>query len=205
MPTPYEFGFAVGARTKAAAEKQSRGLVADLALYSNPWTGVPTGIYDTYNSLRKGNYLGAMGNVATTGLSFLGAGGAGTALKGLGAKALGRGATMATQGGMRGAAGLALKGVGHAANAAGGLATGGARVLDSVQAPVSQAIQKIVPIRQSATLAKAPVRSIVNFAVKNPLTIPALAHTGGNPTPPGPAVQAFNAARSYAQPKPQPV
>lgn len=204
MPSPYEFGFTVGALTKTAAEKAARGMVADIALYSNPWTGVPTGVYDTFNSLRKGNYLGAMGNVAATGLSFLGAGGAGSALKGLGAKALGSGATMATQGGMRAAAGTALKGIGHAANAAGSFAAGGANMVGRAQAPVASALQKVVPVRQGATLMKAPVRTAMNYAVQNPLAIGAMAHTGGNPNPPVPAARAMQTARSFVQPQPQP-
>jgi hypothetical protein len=201
MTTPYAFGRHLGSLSKEAAEKEARGILADMALYSNPWTGVPTGVYDTYNSLRSGNYLGALGNVAATGLSFMGAGGVGSGMKALGAKALGRGTAMATRGGLRAVAGTGLKAVGHAANAAGSAAVAGANIVNKAQAPFAKAIQKVVPVRQGATFMRSPVRAMTNVLVQNPLMFPAMAHTGGNPNPPVPAVKALNAAKSYMQPR----
>lgn len=192
MPTPYEFGQHVG----RDFEKESRGLVADLALYSNPWTGVPTGIYDTYNSLRSGNYLGALGNVASTGLSLVGGGAITSGLKGLGGGLMRAGAragasTLLPQA-ARGAvqtglhmAGRGTVAAGRALGAAGGAAAG--RLGAQAEQAVSRGIQKVLPVRAGATFAKSPVRATMNAAVRNPLTVGAAFHTGGEPTAPPPA------------------
>lgn len=208
MPTPYEFGRHFGALSKEAAEKEARGLLKDIALYSNPWTGVPTGMYDTYNSLRKGNYLGAAGNLANTGLSLVGGGAITSGLKGLGGRLMGAGARagastllpravgQAAQTGLN-MAGRGVTALGNAAGAAGGnLAT---RVGEQASQAISHGVQKVMPVRAGATFfptfaANAttkwnPARATVNAAVKNPLVAGAMLHTGGNPAPPTPIVR----------------
>lgn len=206
MATPYEFGARLGAMSKEAAEKEARGLLADIALYSNPWTGVPTGIYDTYNSLRKGNYLGALGNVANTGLSLFGGGAVTSGLKGLGGGLMRAGARVgastvlpqaargAVQTGLN-MAGRGAVGAGRMLGAAGGnLAE---RVGEQASQAISQGIQKVVPVRAGATFLPTfaanattkwnPARATINAAVKNPLVVGSILHNGGVTTPPAPA------------------
>lgn len=195
MTTPYEFGRHFGALSKEAAEKEARGILADIALYSNPWTGVPTGMYDTYNSLRKGNYLGALGNVASTGLSLVGGGAIAGGLKGMGGGLMRAGARagastvlpQAARGAVQTGLHMAGRGAvaaGRFAGAAGGTAAG--RLGAQAEQAISSGIQKVVPVRAGATFAKSPVRATVNAAVRNPLTAGAVFHTGGNPVPPTP-------------------
>jgi hypothetical protein len=96
---PYEFGMRVGQQlqkragwaegnwipslgeTKSVAfgdqpllnqiDPTQRGAVQDLALYSNPITGVPTALNDTARHLYNGRYLESLGSVAGGALSFL--------------------------------------------------------------------------------------------------------------------------------------
>lgn len=96
---PYEFGMLVGRQlekragwadgdwipslgeTKSVAfgdqpllnqiDPMQRGAVQDLALYSNPITGVPTALNDTARHLYNGRYLESLGSVAGGALSFL--------------------------------------------------------------------------------------------------------------------------------------
>jgi hypothetical protein len=96
---PYEFGMRVGRQlqkragwaegnwvpslgeTKSVAfgdqpllnqvDPTQRGAVQDLALYSNPITGVPTALNDTARHLYNGRYLESLGSVAGGALSFL--------------------------------------------------------------------------------------------------------------------------------------
>lgn len=179
--TPYEFGQQVGA---GALEKQARGILSDVALYSNPLTGVPTGIYDTYNSLRNGNYLGALGNVASTGLSFLGggllSGGVKAVGKGLmrgGMQLAGRGAA---QTGARAVAGNAVKQLGRGVTGAGQMMGNAAKAVTGGEKVISQGIQKVVPLRPNTTSMVGKAR---NLAVQNPLTMGAFLHNGGNAAP----------------------
>lgn len=198
MTTPYEFGRHFGALSKEAAEKEARGIVADMALYSNPWTGVPTGIYDTFNSLRNGNYLGALGNVANTGLSLVGGGAITGGLKSLGGGLMRAGAragasTLLPQA-ARGAVQTGLHMAGRGAVSAGrALGVAGGNLAGRVGEQASQAltrnISKVVPVRAGATFMKSPVQATMNAAVKNPLVVGSMLHTGGNPKPPTPMVQ----------------
>jgi hypothetical protein len=195
MTTPYEFGRHLGSLSKEAAEKEARGLLADVALYSNPWTGVPTGIYDTYNSLRSGNYLGALGNAANTGLSLFGGGAITSGLKGLGGGLMRAGARVgastvlpqaargAIQTGLH-VAGRGAVGAGRALGVAGGNLAG--RVGEQASQAISQGIQKVVPVRAGATFMKNPVRATINAAVKNPLVAGSFFHNSGNPQPSAP-------------------
>jgi hypothetical protein len=225
MTAPYEFGRHFGALSKAAAEKEARGILADMALYSNPWTGVPTGIYDTYNSLRSGNYLGALGNVANTGLSLVGGGAITSGLKSLGGGLMRAGARagastllpQAARGAVQTGLNMAGRGVaatGRALGAAGGNAAN--RLGEQASQALSRGVQKVVPVRAGATFFPRfaagattkwnPARATVNAAVKNPLVVGAALHTGGQPNPPPPIVRgaqmAGQAANSMLRPTP---
>jgi hypothetical protein len=210
MTTPYEFGRHFGSLSKEAAEKEARGILADMALYSNPWTGVPTGIYDTYNSLRSGNYLGALGNVASTGLSLVGGGAITGGLKSLGGGLMRAGASagastllpQAARGAVQTGLHVAGRGAvtaGRALGSAGGAAAG--RLGAQAEQALSRGIQKVVPVRAGATFMKSPVQATVNAAVRNPLTVGAMFHTGGNPKPPTPIVQRAQQAGQSVMPQ----
>lgn len=190
MTTPYEFGRHFGALSKEAAEKEARGLLADMALYSNPWTGVPTGIYDTFNSLRSGNYLGALGNVANTGLSLVGGGAITGGLKSLGGGLMRAGARagastllpQAARGAVQTGLHVAGRGAvtaGRALSTAGGAAA--ARLGTGAEQAISRGIQKVVPVRAGATFMKNPARAAVNAAVRNPFTVGSMLHNSGSP------------------------
>lgn len=187
MPTPYEFGQRVG----HGFEKEARGILADMALYSNPFTGVPTAAYDTYNHLRGGRYLNALGSVAAGGLSLAGGGLFGSGVKGLGNAALRAGTRLGTQtavGGGLASAGTALRVGGRAIGAAAAPMT---RAFQGMNNAAGSAIQKVLPTRAGATFTTAPLRTATNWVGKNPLEAGALfLHNGSHtaPTPP-PAMQ----------------
>lgn len=166
MPTPYEFGQQLG---QDMAEKQARGLVADLALYSNPFTGVPTAAYDTYNHLRNGRYLNAVGSVASGALSLAGGGLLGSGLKSVGNTALRAGTRLGTQTAMGGglaAAGTALRTGGRVMGAAAAPLT---RAFQGANSAVGSAVQKVLPVRAGATFSRAPVQSAMNFVGTKPI------------------------------------
>lgn len=177
--TPYEFGQQIA---KEASEKQARGLVTDLALYSNPFTGVPTGIYDTYNSLRSGNYMGALGNAAATGLSFMGGGLLSGGVKALGKGVMRAGMGMAGRGaaqtGTRAAVGGAVRQVGRGITGAGQMMGNAAKAVTGGEQALSRGIQKVIPARPNTTSMMGKAR---NWAVNNPMTMGAVLHTGGQP------------------------
>jgi hypothetical protein len=158
---PYDFGYRVGRTLEKQAE---RGLLTDVALYSNPFTGVPTAAYDTATNLYNGNYMGALGSAASGALSFLpgwggtggrmlarGLGGAGKALANAGMKQTGR----------------ALVSGARTANKA---VTAGAEVAKNLNTGMAQGIQKVVPNMPGAT----GLRAGVNTMVKNPLATTAI-------------------------------
>lgn len=177
--TPYEFGQQLA---KEAAEKQARGLLTDVALYSNPISGVPTGIYDTYNSLRNGNYLGALGNVAATGMSFMGGGLLSGGVKALGKGVMRAGMNMAGRGaaqtGARAVAGNAVRQVGRGITASGQMMGNAAKAVTGGEQALSRGIQKVIPARPNTTSMMGKAR---NWAVNNPLTMGTTMHTGGHP------------------------
>lgn len=194
MPTPYEFGLQVGALSKTAAEKHARNFITDLALYSNPFTGVPTSAYDTYNHVRNGRYLNALGSAAMGGLSLTGAGFVGNGVKSVGNVAmraglnLGRGTAI---GGGLVNAGRAVRYGGKAIGAAAAPLTG---AVQGVNNTVAQGVQKVLPVRAGATFSRAPVQAATNWVAKNPIEFGANLlhssdHTPSTPPPNG-ALQA---------------
>ena len=83
---------------KSIADPNNRGLVTDMALYSNPVTGTMTGLYDTGNHLMNGEYLSALGSLGMGALSWIPGGGS-----------IARGVVGAGKGLMRGLGGAALR------------------------------------------------------------------------------------------------
>lgn len=191
MLTPYEFGLQVGAVTKTAAEKAARGLVADALLYSNPFTGVPTAAYDTYNNLRQGKYLGAVGNVASGAMSFAAPAAVGAGLKATGVGALRAGARVGTNNMLGGA----LRGAGKALTSSGRAINSAVKPMTSAFAgmnnAVSRGVQSVLPQRAGATFSRAPVQAATNWAGKNPIELASYA---------GLAAGAGTAARQPTQP-----
>lgn len=83
---------------KSIADPNNRGLVTDMALYSNPVTGTMTGLYDTGNHLMNGEYLSALGSLGMGALSWIPGGGS-----------IARGAVGVGKGLLRGLGGAALR------------------------------------------------------------------------------------------------
>ena len=183
---PYAFGYAVGAHTAKQADwgdvaqgasdmiiggnpldPTQRGLAADLALYSNPFTGVATAASDTAQHLWNGRLGAAAGSVLMGGLSFA---------PGLGA-AVGKGITGAARTGAKAISNPALQ---RGAAAARQFVTTGSKRFTQAQNAVSSTIQKAIPQQTAALTWKAPIRSTVDAAVRNPLRVGAdLMHSGG--------------------------
>ena len=122
-----QFGrqLAFGKGLSHVLDGENRGMVADAALYSNPFTGVPTAALDTGRHLWNGRFGSALGSAAMGAVSFIP--GAGSALGVAGRGALGA---------AKGVAGAAAKGVaGQAARSAARQATSsGARAVTNTMA-----------------------------------------------------------------------
>jgi hypothetical protein len=183
---PYEFGYAVGTYTKRASwgdvgqvageialgsgpalglnqlDPTQRGLAQDIALYSNPFTGVATGVNDMARHLYNGRFGSALGAAGMTALSFLpGVGGAVGKTIGKGLSATG-------------------KAVGNQALRQGGVAAqkfvqAGGRAATQGQQAVTKGLQKIVPQQYGAITKAAPVRSTIDAAIRNPATTATIA------------------------------
>lgn len=180
---PYEFGYRVGAvlekranpsapvpettgqllgqvafgtgNTLGQLDPTQRGMVQDLALYSNPITGVPTAINDVSRHLYNGRFMDA----GLAGLS-----GALSFLPGFGFAARGAG-RMAVQGGKA----LARAGAPQVGNA---IARGSAKFVNQGRNLVSGANSAASQfIQRGAPLAQNPGRigKMYNSAIKNPM------------------------------------
>lgn len=124
-----------------------RTLAADVGLYSNPFSGVPTGIVDTGQHLYNGRYLSALGSLGMTAASFLPVFGS-AAAKGLtSAGAAGAGKAMAAAAGNKAMhKGLFWGGLGTAV--AGGIKGASANVLLASaikRAAMNDVKKKLVP------------------------------------------------------------
>jgi hypothetical protein len=172
---PYEFGYAVGKYTKHASwgdvgqaagdiliggnplDPTQRGLAADVALYSNPFTGVATGVNDMGRHLYNGRFGSALGAAGMTALSFLpGVGGAVGKSIGKGVSAVGKamGSQAVRQGGV----------------AAQKFVQAGGRMATQGQNAITGGLQKRIPQQYSAMTRSAPVRSTLDAAIRNPAT-----------------------------------
>lgn len=180
---PYDFGYRVGAGLEKSAnpgmpepqgygqlagqiafgtgdmagqlDPTQRGLVQDLALYSNPITGVPTAINDVSRHLYNGRFMDAGMAGLSGALSFL---------PGFGFAARGAG-RMAVQGGKA----LARAGAPQVGNA---IARGSAKFVNqgrNMMAGANQAmstgIQRVAPLAQNPGM----MGKVYNTAIKNPM------------------------------------
>ena len=130
-----------------ALDPAQRGMVQDVALYSNPFSGVPTALNDSVRNFSRGNYLSGVGNLAMGALSFApgvgatlgkGIGWLGKGLRGAGklttraaqlqkARAAVRGGSQLAGAPMR----VAGSNVGAAANIGNRLRAAGGRIMDA--------------------------------------------------------------------------
>jgi len=143
--------FLFGDGLKTVGDPTRRGLATDMALYSNPVTGVATSLWDTGSHLMKGNWGQAAGALGMGALSFLP--GAGSAVRGvLGAgKSLG-GAALRT----------GSKVVGQEAAQLGGQAVGAAG--KSIASLGEQAVAKSPGLANGVQVAKNIGEGTRNFA-----------------------------------------
>ncbi|TXH17684.1 MAG: hypothetical protein E6R03_03435 [Hyphomicrobiaceae bacterium] len=161
-------------------DPNTRGAIADIALYSNPFSGVPTGINDISRHLYHGSYGKALGSLGMTALSFLpGLGSAGGKALAIGAgeaaaKAGTRAAVHAGEelGGkfitnaMRGTGSKTLE---RAAGHMDDFSRAGKNVIEPAQNKVFSGLQKVVPQKTTGLTWKSPVRSTVDAAIRNPI------------------------------------
>ena len=126
--------FLFGRGLSSVADPNARGLATDMALYSNPFTGVATGLWDTGKHLVNGRFLSALGSAGMGALSFVP--GAGSIARGalrLGGKGVGA---------LAGAAGKGLAGTGRVGKAVSGAAeTLTNKATQLAQSPVAQNLQ----------------------------------------------------------------
>lgn len=182
---PYEFGYSVGARiekqaVQSAPEPQhfghiagqvalgsgsmldqvdpmQRGIIQDLALYSNPFTGVPTAVNDVSRHLYNGRFMDAGMSGLSGALSFL---------PGFGFAARGAG-RLAVQGGKA----LARAGAPQIGNA---VAKGSAKFVNqgrNLMAGANQAASQTIQRIPGVSLAQKPgmVGKFRNAAINNPM------------------------------------
>lgn len=171
-------------------------MVQDIALYSNPFSGVPTALNDSARNFSRGNYLSGVGNLAMGALSF--APGVGAALgKGIGWLGKGlRGAGKVTnrisQAQRAQQAGKVMRQGGNALIRGGKAYGQAAQSWGSPFARANQAlgsrIQKSIPQKYPEFSLRNPLRSTLDVATRNPasfgLSTVSLAAGGGEGVPP---------------------
>lgn len=180
---PYEFGYRVGCVLEKRAvqgdpvpqgwgnvagqvafgtgdtlgqlDPTQRGVVQDLALYSNPFTGVPTAINDVSRHLYNGRFMDA----GLAGLS-----GALSFLPGFGFAARG-----ATKGLVQGGRALARAGAPQLgktiARGAAQFGDEGAKLMQGVNTAASKGIQRVAPLAQKP----GGMGKLYNSAINNPM------------------------------------
>lgn len=174
MTHPQDFGYRVGQQLQKQSgwgdvagavgdaviggnplDPTTRGVAADVALYSNPISGVATGVNDMARHLYNGRFGSALGTAGMTALSFIpGVGGM-----------IGKGVAK----GLRGAG----KALNNPAMQRGGAAmhkfvTGGTKAVQQGQQAITSNMQKIIPQKYDAITRAAPVRSTLDAAIRNP-------------------------------------
>lgn len=192
-----------------------RGMVQDIALYSNPFSGVPTALNDSVRNFSRGNYLSGVGNLAMGALSF--APGVGAAIgKGIGWLGKGlRGAGKVTnrisQAQRAQQAGKVMRQGGNA------LIRGGkayAKAAPVWEAPLGRAnqfltgkIQQKVPQKFDQFSWRNPVRSGFDAAARKPVSAGLTATSvigGGGSAPTTPTPSRALQATAASQPKTPP-
>jgi hypothetical protein len=131
--------FLFGKGLSSVANPQARGLATDLALYSNPFTGVATGLYDTGSHLMNGRVFSALGSLGMGALSFIpGAGSVARGALSLG----GKGVSALVNAGSKGLASLGGKGKALANTLDTGVQRAGDGVAKAVNSPMGQRINE---------------------------------------------------------------
>lgn len=126
--------FLFGDGLSSVANPQARGLATDMALYSNPFTGVATGLYDTGSHLMNGRFLSALGSAGMGALSFIP--GAGSLARGA-VRLGGKGLSALAGAGKRGLASMGGRGqalANSAGDAAQGASSGMRQLMESPSA-----------------------------------------------------------------------
>lgn len=161
-----------------------RGIVQDLALYSNPFTGLPTGINDVTRHLYNGRYINALGSAGMTGLSFL------PGVGGMIGKGVGKGinamtnvgtrmAGNAAAGGFKQMAGRTLAATGRYAD---DFARAGGQISNNINQGLSKQMQRVVtPVADPArkTYSNYFTTRAWNEGIKNPYSIGLAADQAG--------------------------
>lgn len=221
---PHEFGYRLGTQLAKQAswgdaagvakdvivggnplDPTTRGVAADLALYSNPFTGVATGANDMARHLYNGRFGSALGAVGMGALSFI-PGVGGMIGKGVAKGVRGAGKLMGNPGLQRGGAAM------HK------FVTGGTKAVQQGQQAITNNIQKVIPQRYDALTRAAPIRSTIDAAVRNPAMTattlgPSLLPNGAAtqpmaqpamqpPLPPPTAAKGFSPAPQSFRPRP---
>lgn len=174
---PYEFGYRVGLATEKQAQNAlgdavlgtgsamsqinplgdptQRGVIADTALYSNPFTGVPTAINDVGRHLYNGRLMDAGMAGLSGALSFIP--GWGFAAKGVGRAIAGGGKQLARAGFTN--TGKALT------RGSQQFLTKGTTAVSNANRALSGGIQKVLPTVQKPGM----MGKMYNAGIKNPL------------------------------------
>jgi hypothetical protein len=172
---PYEFGYRVGYAMEKRAllgeigdqiafgsggvagqfDPTQRGLVQDLALYSNPITGVPTAVNDVGRHLYNGRWTDAGMSALSGALSFLP--GFGFAARGAGRAAVGAGKAIARAGAPQ---------VGNAiARGSAKFVNQGRNFVAGANQAMSTGVQKALPLAKNPGMAG----KVYNAAIRNPM------------------------------------
>jgi hypothetical protein len=172
---PYEFGYRVGVQLEKRAlfgetgdeiafgtggamgqfDPTQRGLVQDVALYSNPITGVPTAINDTTRHLYNGRFGQAGLSVLNGALSFLP--GFGFAAGAAGRAGVSAGRALARAG---------MKQTGRALSSGSvQFVDRGRKMMTGVNQAMSKGVQKVAPLAQNPGVGG----KVWNAAIKNPM------------------------------------
>ena len=154
-----QFAFGTG-DTLGQLDPMQRGMVQEMALYSNPFTGVPTAINDVSRHLYNGRFMDAGIAGLSGALSFL----PGAGMLGIGGLARG-----ATKGLVQGGRTLARAGAPQLgktlARGASTFGSEGAKLMAGANKALSSGIQRVAPLAQNpGTMGK-----YWNAAVKNPM------------------------------------
>jgi hypothetical protein len=153
--------FLFGKGLKSVADPTARGLATDMALYSNPFTGVATGLYDTGSHLMNGRVFSALGSLGMGALSFVP--GAGSVARGA-LRLGGKGISALANAGSKGLARLGTGGKALANTLESGAQQAGGKLNSAIQSPMAQNIgQKAQNFAESG---KVQVDNAVNKLVQ---------------------------------------
>jgi hypothetical protein len=188
----------VGNGASSLLDPTRRGLLTDMALYSNPFTGVAAGTYDTANNLLHGRLLSALGSAGMGALSLTGVGGvAGAlgkgALRGVrllrGAGATGRALSRPALGALKGARSVGTSGASGVRTLEGNIVGGVRKVIPEKYTSFEHGLQNPLATVDGKLSIRSPfskdystrklLRSGVDRVVANPLRAATFLHPMG--------------------------